>query len=194
MACNKYKYSSLFLLMVPLGDYSSCPFCPGILLCKFLVWAHIDIKWFITMLRSYFYFPRNFLSWPYWLLNLFWHSCLNITNSIGWFLFWWSLEFLFWHAAKLFSLLHWFQNCFCFRSRTFPSHVGIFFRTPVDGTRSRNPEMQNPKIWKALKIWSLCCQHISGSSFRFWDMANGSHIHNSFFFKSLVILSPADLR
>ena len=36
-------------------------------------------------------------------------------------------EFPIGHAAKLFPLLHWFQNCFCFRSTTFPSHVGIFF-------------------------------------------------------------------
>ena len=52
---------------------------------------------------------------------------VRLTVRVGWFLIWWSLEFWFWHAAKLFSLLHWFQNCFCFRSRTFPSHAGNFF-------------------------------------------------------------------
>ena len=36
-------------------------------------------------------------------------------------------EFPIGHAAKLFPLLHWFQNCFCFCSTTFPSHVGNFF-------------------------------------------------------------------
>ena len=51
---------------------------------------------------------------------------------LGWFLFWWSLEFWFWHAAMFFPLLHWFQNCFCFRSRTFPSHVGTFLCTQAD--------------------------------------------------------------
>ena len=51
-----------------------------------------------------------------------------------------SLEFWFWHAAKLFSLLHWFQNCFCFRSRTFPSHVGTFFCSPVDLECENSPK------------------------------------------------------
>ena len=46
---------------------------------------------------------------------------------IGWFLFWWISEFPILHAPKLLPLLHWFQNCFCFCSTTFPSHVGTFF-------------------------------------------------------------------
>ena len=46
---------------------------------------------------------------------------------IGGFLFSKISEFPIGHAAKLFPLLHWFQNCFCFCSTTFPSHVGIFF-------------------------------------------------------------------
>ena len=38
-----------------------------------------------------------------------------------------SLKFQILHAAKLFPFAHWFQNCFCFCSRTFPSHVNNFF-------------------------------------------------------------------
>ena len=34
----------------------------------------------------------------------------------------------FWHVPKLFPLLHWFQNSFCFYSRMFPSHASNFFR------------------------------------------------------------------
>ena len=38
-----------------------------------------------------------------------------------------SLRLPILHVPKLIPLLHWFQNSFCFRSRTFPSHAGIFF-------------------------------------------------------------------
>ena len=31
------------------------------------------------------------------------------------------------HVPKLFQLLHWFQNTFCFLSSSTPSHVGKFF-------------------------------------------------------------------
>ena len=31
------------------------------------------------------------------------------------------------HVPKLFPLLHWFQNTFCFLSSSTPSHVGKFF-------------------------------------------------------------------
>ena len=30
------------------------------------------------------------------------------------------------HTCKLFHFVYWFQNCFRFRSRTFPSHGGKF--------------------------------------------------------------------
>ena len=46
---------------------------------------------------------------------------------VGWFLLRKFIKFWIWHAAMFFPLLHWFQNCFCFRSGTFPSHVGTFF-------------------------------------------------------------------
>ena len=32
------------------------------------------------------------------------------------------------HVPKLFSLLHWSQNIFCFPCSSTPSHVGKFFR------------------------------------------------------------------
>ena len=32
------------------------------------------------------------------------------------------------HTYKLFHFVHWFQNCFRFRSRTFPSHGGKFWQ------------------------------------------------------------------
>ena len=46
---------------------------------------------------------------------------------IGWFLFQWISEYPILHVPMLIPLLHWFQNSFCFRSRTFPSHGGNFF-------------------------------------------------------------------
>ena len=45
---------------------------------------------------------------------------------VGWFLFWWNLAFQFLHGFKLFHFVHRFQNCFCFRSTTFPSAVRTF--------------------------------------------------------------------
>ena len=44
------------------------------------------------------------------------------------------------HVPKLISLLHWFQNSFCFRSRTFPSHGGSFFGTLVDLEGENGPK------------------------------------------------------
>ena len=39
-----------------------------------------------------------------------------------------SLRYPILHAPKFCHLVHWFQNCFCFCSATFPSHVGTIFR------------------------------------------------------------------
>ena len=39
-----------------------------------------------------------------------------------------SLRYPILHAPKFCHLVHWFQNCFCFCSTTFPSHVGTIFR------------------------------------------------------------------
>ena len=39
----------------------------------------------------------------------------------------WIFQIL--HVPKLCSFAHSFQNYFCFRSRTFPSHVGIFAKS-----------------------------------------------------------------
>ena len=44
------------------------------------------------------------------------------------------------HAPKLLPLLHWFQNCFCFCSTTFPSHVGTF----LDYNGDINGKMATP--------------------------------------------------
>ena len=44
------------------------------------------------------------------------------------FLLWWNSKFAILHPPKLLQFVHWFRNCFCFRSGTFPSHVGAFFR------------------------------------------------------------------
>ena len=44
------------------------------------------------------------------------------------------------HVPKLIPLLHWFQNSFCFRSRTFPSHGGSFFGTMVDLEGENGPK------------------------------------------------------
>ena len=50
------------------------------------------------------------------------------------------------HVPKLIPLLHWFQNSFCFRSRTFPSHGGNFFGTMVDLEGENGPKKPNIKI------------------------------------------------
>ena len=47
--------------------------------------------------------------------------------SLGWFLFSKNSEIPFVYVPKLFPLLHWFQNTFCFLSSSTPSHVGNFF-------------------------------------------------------------------
>ena len=41
------------------------------------------------------------------------------TTQVGWFLFWWNLEFQFLHGFKLFHFVHWFQNWFCFALQPF---------------------------------------------------------------------------
>ena len=48
--------------------------------------------------------------------------------SVGGFLFSKISETPIVHVPKLFPLLHWFQNTFCFLSSSTPSHVGKFFR------------------------------------------------------------------
>ena len=57
-------------------------------------------------------------------------------------------EFPIGHAAKLFPMLHWFQNCFCFRSKTFTLHVGACGR----GRRT--------KIWFGDNFWLRCSIHL----------------------------------
>ena len=61
------------------------------------------------------------------------------------------------HTSKLFLFVHWFQNCFRFRSRTFPSPGGNFFGTLVDlegEKRQQNAKFHNwlkthPKVLNA---------------------------------------------
>ena len=67
---------------------------------------------------------------------------------LGGFLFSKISEFPIGHAAKLFPLLHWFQNCFCFCSTTFPSHVGTFF-----GLQWRYQWENGKKSFFGNKIW-----------------------------------------
>ena len=59
------------------------------------------------------------------LFLLFFHF-LRIT--VGWFLFSKISEIPFVHVPKLFPLLHWFQNTFCFLCSSTPSHGDRFFR------------------------------------------------------------------
>merc|ERR1712218_32025 len=49
-------------------------------------------------------------------------------NLLGGFLFSKISETPIVHVPKLFSLLHWSQNIFCFLCSSTPSHVGKFFR------------------------------------------------------------------
>ena len=61
------------------------------------------------------------------------------------------------HTYKLFHFVHWFQNCFRFRSRTLRSSVGKFFGPLVDlegEKRQKNAKFQNwlkthPKLLNA---------------------------------------------
>ena len=48
---------------------------------------------------------------------------INPYGQLGWFLFWWNLEFQFLHGFKLFHLVSDFQNSFCFWCTTLPSAV-----------------------------------------------------------------------
>ena len=50
-----------------------------------------------------------------------------LTLRVGGFLFSKISETPIVHVPKLFPLLHWFQNTFCFLSSSTPSHVGKFF-------------------------------------------------------------------
>ena len=54
--------------------------------------------------------------------------CLALGKAVGGFLFSKNSETPIVHVPKLFPLLHWFQNTFCFLSSSTPSHVGKFFR------------------------------------------------------------------
>ena len=44
------------------------------------------------------------------------------------------------HVPKLFPLLHWFQNTFCFLCSSTPSHGGSFFGTMVDLEGENGPK------------------------------------------------------
>ena len=73
-------------------------------------------------------------------LDVCWLSCNFFTRvahtsylshasheDLGWFLFWWKLEFWLLHGFKMFHFVHWFQSSFCFRSTTISSAVRKFF-------------------------------------------------------------------
>ena len=54
---------------------------------------------------------------------------INMIDGVGGFLFWWNSKFANVHAPKMSQFVHRFQNCFCFRVRTFPSCV-FFLKWP----------------------------------------------------------------
>ena len=66
---------------------------------------------------------------------------------VGWFLFWWNLEFKFLHGFKLFHFVPRFQNSFCFCSTTIPSAVRKIF-LELNILHSKN----EPKICKIDKM------------------------------------------
>ena len=80
------------------------------------------------------------------------YSCQESGRQIGWFLFNKKLDFFIWHAAKMLHFAHWFQNCFCFCSRTFPSHVCNFFSTLMGILMGK---WQIWPKWTFMAIWPL---------------------------------------
>ena len=50
------------------------------------------------------------------------------------------------HVPKLFSLLHWSQNIFCFLCSSIPSHVGKFFRLQWEFQWENDQNKKWPKI------------------------------------------------
>ena len=56
------------------------------------------------------------------VVNMYWRYTM-----VGWFLLRFFIFFCLGHTCKLFHFVHWFQNSFCFCSKTFPSHGGNFF-------------------------------------------------------------------
>ena len=72
-------------------------------------------KWCSVVSGSMYY--THFIALQYKAL---WGGC-------GGFLFCWNSKFGNMHAPKMSRFVQIFQNCFCFRSRTFSSHVGNYF-------------------------------------------------------------------
>ena len=77
------------------------------------------------------------------------HHCgrhnASFAKILGWFLFYWISEFPILHAPKLLPLLYLLQNCFCFCSTTFPSHVGTFL--DYNGNINGEPYATNMGKW-----------------------------------------------
>ena len=63
-----------------------------------------------------------------------------ITVILGWFLFSKNSETPFVHVPKLFPLLHWFQNTFCFLCSSTPSHGGRFFSASMGISMGKWPK------------------------------------------------------
>ena len=51
------------------------------------------------------------------------------------------------HVPMLISLLHWFQNTFCFLCSSTPSHGGSFFGTMVDLEGENGPKKAKFLNW-----------------------------------------------
>ena len=93
--------------------------------------------------------------------------------SVGWFLFWWNLAFQFLHGFKLFHFVHRFQNCFCFRSTTFPSAVRTFgqrllvLHCNYNGAVAPKFDLVITFDWGVLltqgqRVWTAFCKIFSG--------------------------------
>ena len=69
---------------------------------------------------------------------------LQMGRTLGWFLFWWKMEFQLLHGFKLFQFVHWFQNSFCFCSRMIFYAVCSFLRFRWEFTLGRLEMAKKP--------------------------------------------------
>ena len=100
------------------------------------------------------------------------NTASNTIHQIGRFLFE-KLKYSILHAPMVFSLLHMFHNCFCFRSTntTFPSHMGTFGQRVIvlhcNYNRDVAPKF-NLLIWLGVlltqgqHVWAAFCMIFSG--------------------------------
>ena len=102
----------------------------------------------------------NIFAWlnfkPYTSYKLY--ILLSVSVLVGWFLFSKISETYFVHVPKLFPLLHWFQNTFCFLSSSTPSHVGKFFRLQWEfqWENDQNKKMAKKSLFRRPKWFPKC--------------------------------------